>query len=91
LWINIIRFHVTCSYSQYLTICHVINMITYRSPTLNMFDMIKHGPHILKVSSSLHAYYNINTTYRPMCRHFEKVNLGNTLIRENIILDVIIT
>jgi hypothetical protein len=48
LWINIIKLHVTYNYSQYLAICHVINMTTHGSATLNTFDMIKHDPHIFQ-------------------------------------------
>jgi hypothetical protein len=49
------KLHVANYNGEHFVVHQVINMTSHGSPFLNMFDMIKHQPTILQITTRLHA------------------------------------
>jgi hypothetical protein len=57
------KLHVTNCNGEHFVVHQVINMTSHGGPFLNTFDMIKHQPTILQITTRLHAPHQINPTY----------------------------
>ncbi len=88
----VLRLHVINCNHHDLIIDWVINVTSHGRPSLNMFYMIKHHPHILEVITRLHPLDQIKYGCNSIDKHLEQINLlPNMLTRKTLILNIIVT
>jgi hypothetical protein len=85
------KLHAANYNGEHFIIHWVVKMTSHGDPFMNMFDMIKHQPTILQITTRLHAPHQINTTWWPIEWHFKQKHIWpNNLSHETTILDIII-
>jgi hypothetical protein len=58
-----------------LAIPCIVHMTHHCGPFLDMLDMVKYEPSVLKISSWLHALDEVHTTSRSVYQHLEDIYL----------------
>jgi hypothetical protein len=89
LYLRVLRLHVTYSNSHDLAIGYIVHMVHHCGPLLDTLNMVKHEPHVLQISSWLHALYEVHTTSRSIFQHLEDVHLILALTWKDIAVDVL--
>jgi hypothetical protein len=84
----VLRVHVTYNNSHDFAIYYIVQVAHHCGPFLNALDMVKYEPHILKISSWLHALDKVHTTSRSVYQHLEDVDLILALTWKDVAVDV---
>jgi hypothetical protein len=79
------KLHVANCNVEHFVIHYVVNMTSHGGPFLNTFNMIKHQPTILQITTRLHAPHQINPICWPIEQHFKQKHfLPNHLSKKQL-------